>query len=225
MKTKPLSPEPRIAAKWSASLGKNRRCPSNPPSLGSRSSATRTKRGFSCSTTRTNCSRFRMSWCRSLVMSQAILTRFPQGVAVLASIFSGADGGGRTHTLSRVLDFESSASANSATSALLIINHLQQVLQPHFSLCILSNSGVNQTLDTQSKASKKREAHLSKDGQWRSFPKVPHLLQYVSNGNYYGRIKVGGKVIRRSWRLNSHLANAHHLFECLKRVFGGRVFV
>ena len=29
----------------------------------------------------------------------------------------GADGGGRTHTLLRVLDFESSASANSATSA------------------------------------------------------------------------------------------------------------
>jgi len=84
---------------------------------------------------------------------------------------------------------------------------------------------VNQTLDTQSKASKKREEHLSKDGQWRSFPKVPHLLQYVSNGSYYGRIKVGGKVIRKSWRLNSHLANAHHLFECLKRIFGGRVFV
>ena len=30
----------------------------------------------------------------------------------------GADGGGRTHTLLRVPDFESSASANSATSAL-----------------------------------------------------------------------------------------------------------
>jgi hypothetical protein len=29
----------------------------------------------------------------------------------------GADGGGRTHTLSRVPDFESGASANSATSA------------------------------------------------------------------------------------------------------------
>ncbi|MGO9204168.1 MAG: tyrosine-type recombinase/integrase [Limisphaerales bacterium] len=39
---------------------------------------------------------------------------------------------------------------------------------------------------------------MSKDGQWRSFPKVPHLLQYVSNGNYYGRIKVAGKVIRES---------------------------
>src|ERR1035441_4880326 len=45
---------------------------------------------------------------------------------------------------------------------------------------------------------RKREEHLSKDGQWRSFPKVPHLLQYVGNANYYGRIKVGGKVIRES---------------------------
>jgi integrase len=39
---------------------------------------------------------------------------------------------------------------------------------------------------------------LSKDGQWRSFPKVPHLLQYVNNGNYYARIKVNGKIIRAS---------------------------
>lgn len=45
---------------------------------------------------------------------------------------------------------------------------------------------------------KKREEALSKDGQWRSFPKVPNLLQYVGNGNYYGRIKVGGKLIRKS---------------------------
>jgi integrase len=57
---------------------------------------------------------------------------------------------------------------------------------------------VNQPQDAQSQTTRKREAHLSKDGQWRSFPKVPHLLQYVSNGNYYGRIKVGGKVIRES---------------------------
>jgi hypothetical protein len=40
--------------------------------------------------------------------------------------------------------------------------------------------------------------NLSNDGKWRSFPKVPHLLQYVSNGNYYGRIKIGGKLIRES---------------------------
>jgi hypothetical protein len=60
---------------------------------------------------------------------------------------------------------------------------------------------VNQTLDTQNKAPRKREDHLSKDGQWRSFPKVPHLLQYTSNGNYYGRIKVSGKIIRESCRV------------------------
>ena len=47
-------------------------------------------------------------------------------------------------------------------------------------------------------SSRKREEHLSKDGKWRSFPKVPHLLQYVSNGNYYGRIKISGKIIRES---------------------------
>ena len=46
--------------------------------------------------------------------------------------------------------------------------------------------------------SPKRQPHLSKDRQWRSFPKVPHLLQYVSNGNYYGRIKVDGKILRQS---------------------------
>lgn len=44
-----------------------------------------------------------------------------------------------------------------------------------------------------------RHAHrLSPDGKWRSFPKVPHLLQYVSSGIYYARIKVNGKLIRQS---------------------------
>lgn len=53
------------------------------------------------------------------------------------------------------------------------------------------------TPDTQANT-RKRDEHLSSDGNWRSFPKVPHLLQYVPNGNYYGRIKLGGKVIRES---------------------------
>ncbi len=34
--------------------------------------------------------------------------------------------------------------------------------------------------------------------KWPSFPKVPNLLQYVSNENYYGRIKVKGKLIHKS---------------------------
>jgi len=39
---------------------------------------------------------------------------------------------------------------------------------------------------------------LSKDGKWRSFPKVPNLLQYVSTGSYFARTKVNGKIIRLS---------------------------
>src|SRR5262245_66550286 len=44
----------------------------------------------------------------------------------------------------------------------------------------------------------KREERLSPDGKWRSFPKVPNLLQYVSTGLYFARTKVNGKLIRRS---------------------------
>lgn len=43
-----------------------------------------------------------------------------------------------------------------------------------------------------------RSARLSKDGCWRSFPKVPNLLQYVTTAAYYARVKVAGKLIRRS---------------------------
>jgi len=43
-----------------------------------------------------------------------------------------------------------------------------------------------------------RKPTASKDGKWRSFPKVPHLLQYVNSGTYYARVKVNGKLIRQS---------------------------
>jgi hypothetical protein len=51
--------------------------------------------------------------------------------------------------------------------------------------------------DTKARSNKRAE-RLSPDGKWRSFPKVPNLLQYVSTGLYYARIRVGGKLIRRS---------------------------
>lgn len=43
-----------------------------------------------------------------------------------------------------------------------------------------------------------RDANLSPDGKWRSFPKVPNLVQYVSTGTYFGRVKIDGKVFRES---------------------------
>jgi len=42
---------------------------------------------------------------------------------------------------------------------------------------------------------RKRDKNSSKDGQWRSFPNVPHLLQYVSNGNYYGKSKSAARLL------------------------------
>jgi integrase len=51
--------------------------------------------------------------------------------------------------------------------------------------------------DTKPKRNNRSE-HLSPDGKWRSFPKVPNLLQYVSTGLYFARVKVQGKTIRRS---------------------------
>jgi hypothetical protein len=47
-------------------------------------------------------------------------------------------------------------------------------------------------------SNRKREDSFSGDGKWRAFPKVPNLLQYVNSSTYYGRTKVGGKLIRES---------------------------
>lgn len=51
---------------------------------------------------------------------------------------------------------------------------------------------------TGAKARKNHAERRSKDGKWRSFPKVPGLLQYVASGAYFGKLKVQGKQIRRS---------------------------
>ena len=39
---------------------------------------------------------------------------------------------------------------------------------------------------------------MAPDEKWLPFPKVPHLLQYVSNSDYYARIRTNGKLIRES---------------------------
>lgn len=61
------------------------------------------------------------------------------------------------------------------------------------------------TFDTKpdTKPKRNRNESLSPDGKWRSFPKVPNLLQYVSTGVYFARTKVNGKLIRRSIKVNT----------------------
>ena len=54
--------------------------------------------------------------------------------------------------------------------------------------------GVTSRKKTASKP--KRDATLSPDGKWRSFPKAPNLVQYVSTGTYFGRVKIDGKTFR-----------------------------
>jgi hypothetical protein len=92
----------------------------------------------------------------------------------------------------KILDFESSASANSATSATNIINASLQVRNPRFSVASRRFYIVQILLDNQP-SHRKREEHLSINGKWRSFPKVPHLLQYIISGNYFGKVKIHGK--------------------------------
>ncbi len=56
----------------------------------------------------------------------------------------------------------------------------------------------SQWADSMNPRRPEREANVSPDGKWKSFPRVPHLLLYVPSGSFFGRVKIGGKVIRQS---------------------------
>jgi hypothetical protein len=62
---------------------------------------------------------------------------------------------------------------------------------------------------------------LSKDGKWRSFPRIPNLLQYVSTGKYYGRIKVNGKIVRRGLKTDVFTVAKLRLLDYVKTVKNG----
>lgn len=71
------------------------------------------------------------------------------------------------------------------------------ILRVVSALCIPWVPVVSATPNSTSKTTGKPTGHrLAKDGKWQLFPKIPHLLQHVSNGSFYGRTKVDGKIIR-----------------------------
>jgi integrase len=72
------------------------------------------------------------------------------------------------------------------------------------------------TGDTKSEK-KPRTEHISPDGKWRSFPQVSNLLQYVSTGMYYGRLKVEGKLVRQKLNTNSFTTAKLKLADFLKK--------
>jgi hypothetical protein len=45
---------------------------------------------------------------------------------------------------------------------------------------------------------KTKEQHLSTNGQWQYFRKVPNLIQYVASGSYFARVKHKGKAFHKS---------------------------
>jgi integrase len=61
-----------------------------------------------------------------------------------------------------------------------------------------TNNEPDQQPDSPISQRAEREANISPDGKWKSFPKVPHLLQYVPSGIFFGRIKLGGKIVRQT---------------------------
>jgi len=64
-------------------------------------------------------------------------------------------------------------------------------------LVLMTTSNADTGRDTKT-AKPLRDAAMSPDGKWRSFPKVPNLVQYVSTGTYFGRVKIEGKTFRES---------------------------
>lgn len=62
----------------------------------------------------------------------------------------------------------------------------------------MSNNDSNQLPDSPKPRRAERETNISPDGKWKSFPRVPNLLQYVPSGVYFGRIKSGGKIIKET---------------------------
>jgi integrase len=68
----------------------------------------------------------------------------------------------------------------------------------HHCLFCVNDNKFNQPADSKNPRRTGNEANLSPDGKWKSFPRTPNLLQYAPSGVFFGRIKIGGKVCRRS---------------------------
>ncbi len=86
---------------------------------------------------------------------------------------------------------------NFAISECLILS-LHPTVVSHIVLLMKATNTETTTVGTKGILKTKRDLHLSKDGKWRSFPKVPNLLQYVISETYYARTKVRGKPVRLS---------------------------
>ena len=63
---------------------------------------------------------------------------------------------------------------------------------------VMSTREVSPPADSANPRRARREPERFRDGKWKTFSHVPNLLLYVPSGQYYGRVKVAGRIIRRS---------------------------
>ena len=70
------------------------------------------------------------------------------------------------------------------------------IRKEHFS--VQKTTGDRMAVATTSPKTKEQPQHVSPDGLWRSFPKVPCLMQYVPSGVFFARVRHKGKLFRQS---------------------------
>ena len=81
----------------------------------------------------------------------------------------------------------------------------------------MSNNEPIQRADSSNPRRADREANISPDGKWKSFPRVPHLLQYVPSGIFFGRIKLDGKIVRESLKTDTFTTAKLRLGDFIKK--------
>ena len=79
----------------------------------------------------------------------------------------------------------------------------------------MADTGLDTISDT--KLTKIKHARLSPDGKWRSFPKVPNLVQYVNTDAYFGRVKIEGKIFRESLQTGTFVTAKLRVPDFLKK--------
>ena len=62
-----------------------------------------------------------------------------------------------------------------------------------------------------------RRTNISPDGKWKKFPLVRYLLQYVPSGIYYGRVRIGLKIVRQSLETDTFSTAKLRLGDYLKK--------
>jgi hypothetical protein len=89
-----------------------------------------------------------------------------------------------------------------------------------YSVLLIESESNNAQNTTAGKSQSLRKEIPSKDGKWKSFPKVRHLLQYVSTATYFARVRVDGNLKRKSLDISVFTTAELRLADFIKKENG-----